>query len=228
MTAPAPASELRKVLGTFRGAFLSVGAFSLCVNVLLLAPALYMLQVYDRVLSSRNETTLVMLSLILVGLYLLYAALEWVRSMVLVRVGVRLDLALDGRVFNAAFERNLKTGGGNAAQPLGDLQTVRQFLTGNGLFAFFDAPWAPIYLLVIASFHPWLGLVALIGMVLLVALTWLTNRVTHAPLAEAQRLGMLTVAQVTNQLRNAEVIEAMGMLDNLRERWFARHAGAGQ
>lgn len=225
MSVNASTSELRAVLSMFRGAFLSVGAFSFCINVLMLSPALYMLQVYDRVLSSRNEFTLLMLTLILVGLYVLYAGLDWVRSMVLVRVGARLDLALDGRVFNAAFERNLRTGGGHAAQALGDLQTVRQFLTGSGLFAFFDAPWAPIYLLVIAAFHPWLGLVALIGMVLLLALTWLTNRVTHAPLAEAQRLGMLTSGQVNNQLRNAEAIEAMGMLDNLRERWFARHAG---
>lgn len=223
MTANPAASELRKVLAAFRSAFVAVGAFSFCINVLMLAPALYMLQIYDRVLSSRSETTLLMLSLILAGLYLLYAALEWVRSMVLVRAGVRLDLALDGRVFNAAFERNLRSGGGNAAQALGDLQVVRQFLTGNGLFAFFDAPWAPIYLLVITAFHPLLGLVALIGTLLLVALAWLTNRVTHPPLAEAQRLAMQTSNQVNNHLRNAEVIESMGMLANLRDRWFAKH-----
>lgn len=223
MTANPAASELRKVIAAFRSTFVAVGAFSFCINVLMLAPALYMLQIYDRVLSSRSETTLLMLSLILAGLYLLYAALEWVRSMVLVRAGVRLDLALDGRVFNAAFERNLRSGGGNAAQALGDLQVVRQFLTGNGLFAFFDAPWAPLYLLVITAFHPLLGLVALIGTLLLVVLAWLTNRVTHPPLAEAQRLAMQTSNQVNNHLRNAEVIESMGMLANLRDRWFARH-----
>jgi len=223
MTLKPAASELRTVLNAFRSAFVAVGAFSLCINVLMLAPSLYMLQVYDRVLSSRNETTLLMLSLILAGLYLLYAALEWVRSMVLVRVGVRLDLALDGRVFNAAFERNLRSGGGNAAQALGDLQVVRQFLTGNGLFAFFDAPWAPIYLLVITAFNPLLGLVALVGTLLLVALAWLTNRITHPPLAEAQRLAAQSSSQINNHLRNAEVIESMGMLGNLRDRWFVKH-----
>ena len=223
MTLKPAASELRTVLNAFRSAFVAVGAFSLCINVLMLAPSLYMLQVYDRVLSSRNETTLLMLSLILAGLYLLYAALEWVRSMVLVRVGVRLDLALDGRVFNAAFERNLRSGGGNAAQALGDLQVVRQFLTGNGLFAFFDAPWAPIYLLVITAFNPLLGLVALVGTLLLVALAWLTNRITHPPLAQAQRLAMQSSSQINNHLRNAEVIESMGMLGNLRDRWFVKH-----
>ena len=224
MSSASAASELRKVLDTFRGAFLSVGAFSFCINVLLLAPSLYMLQVYDRVLNSRNVFTLLMLTLILLGLYVLHAALERVRSMVLVRLGVRMDLALDKRVFDAAFERNLKASGGNAAQALGDLQTVRQFLTGNGPFAFFDAPWAPLYLLVVTLFHWQLGVMALVGILLLVGLTYLTNRVTEGPLGEAQRLATVTSFQVNNHLRNAEVIEAMGMLGNLRERWFARHA----
>ena len=226
MTDSKPGTEFRQVLATFRGAFVGVGAFSACINLLLLAPAIYMLQVYDRVLSSHNEFTLLMLSLILAGLYVLYAALEWVRSLVLVRVGIRLDQALDERVFDASFERGLRGMPGNAAQALGDLQTVRQFLTGNGIFAFFDAPWAPIYLLVITAFHPLLGLAALLGMLILVLLNWLTHRVTHEPLSEAQRLSMQGTAQVNNSLRNAEVIESMGMLDNLRARWFGRHAQA--
>jgi len=224
MTDSKPAAELRQALLALRGAFLGVGAFSACINLLLLAPAIYMLQVYDRVLSSHNELTLVMLSLILVGLYVLYAALESVRSLVLVRVGIRLDQALDERVFDASFERGLRGASGNAAQGLGDLQTLRQFLTGNGIFAFFDAPWAPLYLLVIAAFHPLLGLVTLLGMLGLVALNWLTHRVTHEPLTQAQKLSVQGAAQVNNSLRNAEVIEAMGMLANLRARWFGRQA----
>lgn len=214
--------ELRQALSALRGAFVGVGAFSAGINLLLLAPAIYMLQLYDRVLSSHNEFTLLMLSLILVGLYVLYAALEWVRSLVLVRVGIRLDQALDERVFDATFERGLRGASGNSAQALGDLQTLRQFLTGNGIFAFFDAPWAPLYLLVIAAFHPLLGLVALLGMLALVVLNWLTHRVTHEPLTQAQKLSMQSAAQVNNSLRNAEVIEAMGMLANLRARWFGR------
>lgn len=223
MTDSNPGAELRSALAASRGAFAGVAAFSACINLLLLAPALYMLQVYDRVLSSQNELTLVMLSLILAGLFVLYAALEWVRSLVLVRVGIRLDQALDQRVFDASFERGLRGAGGNAAQALGDLQTVRQFLTGNGIFAFFDAPWAPIYLLVITAFHPLLGLVTLVGMLVLVVLNWLTHRVTHEPLTLAQRLSVQGSAQVNNSLRNAEVIESMGMLHNLRARWFGRH-----
>jgi ATP-binding cassette subfamily C exporter for protease/lipase len=207
-----------------RGAFVGVAAFSASINLLLLAPALYMLQVYDRVLTSHSEVTLVMLSLILAGLYVLYAALEWVRSLVLVRVGIRLDQALDERAFDASFERGLRGESGNAAQALGDLQTLRQFLTGNGIFAFFDAPWAPIYLLVVTAFHPLLGLATLLGLLALVALNWLTHRVTHEPLELAQKLSLQGNAQVNNSLRNAEVIESMGMLDSLRARWLARHA----
>jgi ATP-binding cassette subfamily C exporter for protease/lipase len=218
MTDSKPAAELRQALSALRGAFLGVGAFSACINLLLLAPAIYMLQVYDRVLSSHNELTLVMLSMILIGLYVLYAALEAVRSLVLVRVGVRLDQALDQRVFDASFERGLRGAGGTASQGLSDLQTLRQFLTGNGIFAFFDAPWAPIYLLVITAFHPLIGLVTLLGVLALVVLNWLTHRITHEPLTQAQKLSLQGSAQVNNSLRNAEVIEAMGMLGNLR-RW---------
>ncbi|WP_448510796.1 type I secretion system permease/ATPase [Immundisolibacter sp.] len=217
-------SELRQALVALRAAFVGVGAFSACINLLLLAPAIYMLQVYDRVLSSHNAFTLLMLSLILAGLYVLYAGLEWVRSLVLVRVGMRLDAALDARVFDATFERGLRGAAGNAAQALGDLQTVRQFLTGNGVFAFFDAPWAPVYLLVVTAFHPWLGIATLVGVIVLVALNWIMHRVTHEPLTQAQRLSMRTAALVNNNLRNAEVIESMGMLGNLRERWFRQHA----
>lgn len=224
-TTPAlPASELREALRRFRGAFVSVGAFSFCINFLMLVPAIYMLQIYDRVLNSRNATTLVMLSIITVGLFLLMAALEWVRSMTMVRMGTRFDLALNSRVFEAAFQRNLQAGNANAGQALGDLLTLRQFLTGNGLFAFFDAPWAPIYLIVIYLLHPMLGAMTLVGMLTLTALTWLTNRITREPLADAQKLSMQATNQATNHLRNAEVIESMGMLSNLRRRWFGQHA----
>lgn len=224
MSAPEPVSELRRALSALRGAFVSIGAFSFSINFLMLAPSLYMLQVYDRVLNSRNETTLVMLSLILAALFLLLGGLEWVRSMIMVRLGAKLDLALDGRVFAAAFERNLRAGNANAGQSLADLQTLRQFITGNGLFAFFDAPWAPIYLAVIFMFHPILGLVALLGMIALLVLAWATNRVTREPLAEAQKLAISSSNLATNQLRNAEVIESMGMLGNLRDRWFEQHS----
>src|SRR5690349_6696340 len=135
--------ELGEVILGFRSVFYAVGAFSLVIILLLLVPAIYMLQIYDRVLTSRNEVTLVMITLIMAGLYVLEAALEFVRSRVLVRASAALDVKLSPRVFDASFERYLRGSGGSPGQAFADLTNVRQFLTGQGLFAFFDTPWTP-------------------------------------------------------------------------------------
>ncbi|MDM8350756.1 type I secretion system permease/ATPase [Pseudomonas sp. sp1636] len=218
-----PRSELAEVLFRLRKTFYALASFSGVINVLMLTPAVYMLQVYDRALVSSNITTLLMLTVLVVGLYVLMALLEVVRSSVLIRVGNRLDMMLNQRVFGAAFERNLRRAGGNPAQALQDLSQVRQFLTGNGLFAFFDAPWTPIFLLVIYLVHPILGLVTLIGSLLLIALAYLTEISTRKPLTEANQASMASANFANNNLRNAEVIEAMGMLPAIRQRWFGNH-----
>jgi len=218
-----PRSELAETLFSLRRTFYALAAFSGVINLLMLTPAVYMLQVYDRALVSSNVTTLLMLTLLVVGLYILLGMLEMVRSSVLIRVGNRLDMMLNQRVFTAAFERNLRRAGGNPSQALQDLSQVRQFLTGNGLFAFFDVPWTPIYLLVISLVHPLLGVITLIGSLLLVGLAWLTETSTRKPLAEANQAAMTSAAYANNNLRNAEVIEAMGMLPAIRQRWFGNH-----
>ncbi len=135
-----PQNEIAQALAGFKAAFRSVGVFSAIINLLMLVPALYMLQVYDRVLASRNETTLLMLTLIVLAAYLVMSGLEFIRSFVLIRVGAQLDMKMNKRIYAAAFEQNLKRPGGSAGQALQDLTNIRQFLTGNGLFAFFDAP----------------------------------------------------------------------------------------
>jgi ATP-binding cassette, subfamily C, bacterial exporter for protease/lipase len=218
-----PKNEIEQILHSFKSTFLTVGCFSAISNMLMLVPSLYMLQVYDRVLASRNEITLLMLTLMMLGAYLLMSALELVRSFVLVRVGARFDMALNKRVYTAAFEQNLKKAGANAGQALQDLTNVRQFLTGNALFAFFDAPWFPVYLLVIFLFDPWLGLFALCGTAILVTLAYVNERVSHKPLADANSMAIASTTLATNNLRNAEVIESMGMLPNLMGRWFKMH-----
>jgi ATP-binding cassette subfamily C exporter for protease/lipase len=147
------------------------------------------------------------------------AGLDHVRTRIVIRAGARLDQQLSTRVFDAAFETNLRSGRLDAGQALGDLNTVRQFVTGNALFAFFDAPWFPVYLLVIFLFDPWLGLFALVGAVLLIMLAWLNERVSMKPLAEANQLALRANRLATAQLHNAEVIAAMGMLPALRRRW---------
>ncbi len=217
-------SEILIALREFRGAFKSVGAFSAVINLLMLAPSLYMLQVYDRVLASGNRTTLLMLTLLMVGAFLAIGALELVRSFVLIRIGARLDQRLSERVYTAAFEQNLKRVGGNAGQALSDLTNLRQFLSGSGPLAFFDAPWFPIYLLVIFLFNPWLGLFALVGTLVLVALAVLNERSSGPPLAESNSLSFASNGMATNNLRNAEVIEAMGMLSGLMRRWQTVHS----
>jgi ATP-binding cassette subfamily C exporter for protease/lipase len=217
-----PRTELAEILFSFRKAFYTAGLFSMFINVIGLVPSIYMLQVYDRVLQSRNVTTLVMLTVIMLGFYLMLGMLELARSKLLIRIGAQLDMKLNNRVFVASFEKNLKRAGGNAGQALGDLTNVRQFLTGNGLFAFFDAPWAPIYLVVIFFFNPWLGMFALFAALILFSLAWATELSTRKPLAEATQIAASANNYATNNLRNAEVIEAMGMLDNLRHRWLQK------
>lgn len=219
-----PKNEIMDVLVSFKSVFRTVGVFSAIINMLMLAPSLYMLQVYDRVLQSRNEVTLLMLTLLMLGAYAFMSVLEYVRSFVLIRLGAKLDMEMNKRVYTAAFEQNLKRGGGNAGQALQDLTQIRQFLTGNGLFAFFDAPWFPIYLAVIYMFDVWLGLFATLAVVIMVILAYVNERVSNKPLKEANSMAMISSNLATNNLRNAEVIEAMGMLPNLMGRWFKLHA----
>ena len=217
------ANEMLAALTAYKRAFFNIGLFSAVINLLMLAPALYMLQVYDRVLASGNQMTLLMLTLMILGLFGLMGALEWVRSQVVIRLGTQMDMRLNQRVYDAAFEAQLRTGSPAAAQALNDLTSLRQFATGNALFAFFDAPWFPVYLFVIFMFSPWLGLLALGGAVLLMLLAWVNQHVSQAPLKAASELSVQATQQASAHLRNAEAIEAMGMLDTLRGRWLAQH-----
>lgn len=216
-------SEIAAALKQFKGVFKTVGIFSMAINLLMLVPSIYMLQVYDSVLSSRNLMTLAMLSLITLLFYAIISGLEWVRSQVLIRVGAQVDALLSERIYTAAFEQNLKKNNFQAGQALTDLTTIRQFVTGQGLFALFDAPWFPIYLAVNFLFDFWLGMFSLVGTAVLIALAWSNDRVSSKPLSEASQLAMVSGAMATNNLRNAEVIESMGMLPNLRGRWHKLH-----
>lgn len=220
MAADKNRTELGEILYRFRRTFYSVAAFSFVINFLALTPPLYMLQVYDRVLKSENVTTLVMLTILVVGLYALQALLQWVRSLVLVRVGNRFDMLLNQRVFTAAFERNLRQEKGDPAQAMQDLSRVRQFFSGNTLVSFFDVPWTPIYVAVAFIVHPLLGIINVIGVVVLIIMAWMTHASTNQPLDEANKASMQAGNFANTHLNNAEVIEAMGMLPGMRKRWF--------
>lgn len=213
-------TDLQAALSACKGSFLSVGFFSLFVNFLMLVPSFYMLQVYDRVVGAGSESTLVMLTLILVLLLATMGSLEWVRSRIMVRISTRLDILLGGRLYDASFKQALYSGGMNAsAQPLNDMTGLRQFLTGSGLFAFFDAPWLPIYLTVMFLFHPWYGWFTLICAIILVALAYANDRLTNQALKDANKENLAATAYTNKNLRNAEVVASMGMLPQLRRRW---------
>ena len=216
-------NNLKAALRACKNSFLSVGFFSLFVNTLMLGPTLYMIQVSGRVIPSSSESTLIMLTLILTVLMITLGSLEWVRSRIMVRVSNRLDVMLGRDVYRASFRKALSSGGMDAsAQSLNDLTAIRQFLTGNGLFAFFDAPWLPIYTAVMFMFHPWYGWMTVGAAIVLVVLAYLNNRYTGKALAEANKQSVTANLHTTKNLRNAEVIESMGMLDTLMGRWAVR------
>jgi len=213
-------SDLEHALKLCRGAFFSVAGFSMAINILMLVPSIYMLQIYDRVVPTGNRSTLLMLTLIVVVLFLTMSILEWVRTQILVRVSARLETLLNERVFAIAYKQSLYSAGQRASsQPLDDLTALRQFLTGNGLFAFFDAPWMPIYISLMFVFHAWYGWFAVMTAVVLILIAIANEKVTAKTLDEANRLAIAGRAQLNKNLRNAEVIEAMGMLGNIRRRW---------
>lgn len=216
-------SELTATLWSFRREFIAVGIFSAVTNVLMLTPTIYMLQVYDRYMMSRSDLTLIAISLITLFLFGVMAFAEWSRSRLLVRIGVRLDERLNSRVFNASFESHLNQARDNPVQSFTDLTNVRQFITGNGIFAFFDAPWTPIYLLVLFMLHPWLGALAILFAGILAGVAVLSHRYTQAPTQKAMDAGIQVATYLHSKLRNAEVIECLGMLGDLRRRWLARH-----
>ncbi|PAA37830.1 type I secretion system permease/ATPase [Pseudomonas fragi] len=216
-------NSLHTALKACRESFLSVGFFSFFINALMLVPTFYMLQVYGRVITSGSLTTLSMLTLIMTGLVITLGCLEWTRSRIMVRVSNRLDMLLSRQVYKASFKRALESGGMDAsAQPLNDLTGLRQFLSGNGLFAFFDAPWLPIYIAVMFMFHPWFGWVATGSALLLLLLAFVNERLTGPTLAQANKEHIGASLYTTKNLRNAEVIESMGMLETLMERWWTR------
>lgn len=217
---PSALPNLKAALQVCKSGFISVGVFSLFINFLMLVPAFYMLQVYDRVVATGSHSTLLMLTLILTLLLVTMGLLEWVRSRIMVRLSTRLDLILGPRLYQASFKQALSSGGMQvSAQPLLDLTGLRQFITGNGLFAFFDVPWLPIYLAVMFLFHPLFGWFAVGCALVLVALAYLNERLTNEPLKEANKHNMAAHAYTQKNLRNAEVVESMGMLPALRERW---------
>ena len=213
-------SELGDALRACRGAFIGVGLMSCVVNLLYLTGSIFMLEVYDRVLPSRSVPTLIGLIIIAAGLYMAQGALDVIRSRILGRIGTALDEALNARVFDTVVRLPLMIGGrGEGLQPLRDLDNIRSFLGGMGPSAFFDLPWLPLYLGICFAFHVMLGVTALVGAIILVSLTFVTEYLTRQPARDAMGLAARRNDLASASRRNAEVMVAMGMAGRLTRRW---------
>ena len=213
-------SDLTEALSSCKSTFITAAGFSMVINVIQLVPTLYMLQLYDRVVPTSSLTTLTFLTAILMVFFVTQGILEWVRSQMLLRASTRLESMLNVRMFKIAYKISLYSGGQRAnTQPLDDLSSLRQFMSGGGVIAFFDAPWVPIYIAVMFIFHPMYGWAGVVTSILLVILAIIQEQSTKGLLTESFILSIAGRNLVNKNLRNAEVIESMGMLENIQHRW---------
>ena len=215
-----PIAKLAEALRECRRAFRSVAVFSGAVNLLMLTGPLYMLQVYDRVLSSRSVPTLIALTTFVAGAYLFLAALDIIRSRLVVRSAMQLDEHLDATIHDsvvrlAVVSRNSS----DPHQPVRDLDQVRSFLTGAGPVAIVDLPWVPVFLVICFLIHPWLGFIAVLATILLTAITVLTERTSRAPTRAVAESSGIRSGYVEATRRNSESVLAMGMGGTLAKRW---------
>src|SRR3954469_17002447 len=210
---------VQKVLAGLRPYVLFAGFFSLAMNLLLLAPPLYMLQVFDRVLTSRSNETLVALTLAAAIALMAMAALDLVRSYLLAALGRAIDRMVGPKAIDSLLGYAARLGAREHAYALRDVNALRSFLSGAGILALFDAPWLPVFLLVIALFHPLLGAIALVGSLTMLGLAYINERFTKTPLERAQVEGRRASRFIDTSVRNAELVHALGMLPAVTRRW---------
>jgi len=217
-----PPSELSLALDTIRPAIVRAALFSMIISFMALAPTVYMLEVYDRVVNSRSGMTLAMLTLMIVGTYAVMEILEKVRGALLRAAGVALDEKLSKRVYDAMFQGFLKRQVGGSMQVLNDLRLIREFLPNPALLAVMEAPVALLALALIFAINPLLGWSAVVGALAQLGVAWMTEKATRKPLMEANRSAVGAQQMAESSLRNAHVMESMGMLDAVHARWNKR------
>lgn len=215
-------TEMRDAVARLKPWFLKSGGFSMVASLLTLMSSWYMLEVYDRVVNSRNFTTLVMLTMVVLGAYAMMEVLEWVHDAEMHEAGMELDRAMSDRVFRAAFDANLRRVPGGSLQPMVDLKTVRDFLPSPVIKSLFDLPVALVFLALLFLISPVLGYAGIAGALLQTLVTWLNERATQPPLAAANRSAIAAQQYADGSVRNAQVIEAMGMLRAIHGRWYAK------
>jgi ATP-binding cassette subfamily C exporter for protease/lipase len=222
MTPNKPASELRQAINALRPYFVRAAWFSLFSSLLVLSPSGYMLEVYDRVVNSRSHLTLAMLTLLVLVAYALMEVLEWARSEIMHEAGLALDQRMSGRVFGAIFEANLRRMPGGTAQPMNDFRTVREFLHSPVLLALMESPVSLVCLVLLFAISPVLGWASVVGALVQGLVGWANERGTQPPLMAANRSAIMAQQYADGSLRNAEVIESMGMLRDIHRRWMEK------
>lgn len=217
-----PPSELREAVGELKPLLSRALLFSVVASLLVLAPTLYMLEVYDRVVNARSHMTLAMLTVLVLWAYVVMETLEWARGTILREAGLKLENRLAPRLFDAIFEANLKRLPGGTVQPMGDLRTLRDIISSPVLGGIMEAPTALVFMLIVFMINPALGWMSAGGALIVTALAWMNERATLAPLKEANKRSANAQQYVDGTLRNAEVIEAMGMLKDIHRRWLVK------
>ncbi len=209
---------LKQLFRNSRSTFLIVGLFSIAINVLMLTGPLFMLQIYDRVLTSQSVPTLIALFALVVLLYLFMGIFSFIRSRILANLGYRIDTEL----MTTANKIWLSSGLGGSAmnsRPVADLTIIRQFFSSNGLPAMFDLPWVPFYLFIVYLLHPWLGYLAAIGAVFVILATIANEFLTKRHIREAAYKDMRVTNFSDRAIKNAEAIFPMGMVANISNYW---------
>ena len=215
--------DLMSILVSFKGLFFGIAVLSIVINLLMLTPTFYMLQIYDRILLSQSELTLLFTTLLIVFLFVLMAGSEWLRSKWLVYISIKFNERLNAIVFNASFGNPLMQDTQNPTQSFTELLQLRQFLTGNGLIAFFDLPWTPIYIAVIFLLHPSLGFLTVGFVVFQLFIALFGQRLLSHRQENMLKADHKNKAFIFAKLRNAETVEAMGMTENIFLRWQVVH-----
>ena len=222
MSSNKPRSELGAAVNELLPYFRRAALFSVFASLLILAPSVYMLEVYDRVVNTRSHMTLAMLTVVVLFAFVVMEVLEWVRSEVMHEASLAFDRRMSGRIFTAIFEANLKRMPGGSAQPMNDFRSVRDFLSTPVVLALMEAPVALTFLILIFAISPVLGWSAVVAAMLVTFVGWLNERSTQPPLLAANRSAIAAQQYADGTLRNAQVIESMGMLGNIHKRWMGK------
>ena len=214
---------IESVLYQCRKSFYFAVVITVIIDFLSITPMLYMMNVMDKAMSSRSGVTLVSLTVLVISLYLFWSAIEWIRSRLLTRLSLRIDWDLSADIFDASFRRHVGRKNVNVHQLLGDLTNLRQFLTGPALLSLIDAPFAVIFILIGAMFHPYLAIFAIAASVLMLTVSYFTSKVTSPILKQANDSNSEASRVASNSLRHAESTLALGMMGAVRQRWYRHH-----